>query len=164
LIRILDALDGTAYVHLDVPAGTPVFADSNTAAKPLLSLDPTPSQQNPAGYIYEIELHLLALTQTPYATKLQKTLAGKLEITLNQVQVNLEQVRKDARKLVQMTNEQLLAPAAVPLLNDLLSHATTAFDGQFDPVTGSQQGGATWIFDHIQELAQLSVTSYRTPA
>ena len=164
LIRILDALDGTAYVHLDVPAGTPLFAASDISAKPLLSLDSTPSQQNPAGYIYEIELHLLALTLAPYATKLQKTLAGKLDGALNQVQMNLEQVRQDARQLAAMTDAQLLASTTVPLLDDLLNHATMAFDGQFDPVTGTQQGGATWIFDHMQELAQLNVTSYRTTA
>ena len=164
LIRILDVLDGVVYVHLDVPTGTPILADQYLTVKPLLSLDPSPMQQNPPGYIYEIELHLLALTIAPYAAKFQKTLAEKLNVALNQVQENLEQVRQDAKQLVQMTNAQLISSTGVPLLDDLLNHATTAFDGQFDPTTGSRQGGATWIFDHMQELAQLSVTNYQTLA
>lgn len=160
LIRILDVLDGDAYIHLDVPAGTPILADQYLTMKPLLSLGPNPLQQNPPGYIYEIQLHLLALTLAPYATKFQKSLAEKMNGYLRQVQENLEQVRQEARQLMRMPNSQLISSTGVPLLDDMLNHATTAFDGQFNAVSGSRQGGATWIYDHMQELAQLNVTSY----
>ncbi|MDQ2717439.1 MAG: hypothetical protein M3Z08_21295 [Chloroflexota bacterium] len=157
-IRILDYLDGVNYVHLDVPAGTPIVADPQIARVPLLTLDP--ANENPPGYIHHIELHLLGLTDSPNTTKEQRELAGQIDIELNKVRVNLEQVRQDASKLVNMTNAQLLDPANLPTIDDLVSQANIAFVGQVDPTTDSRVGGATWIFDHMQQLAQLTVTQY----
>ncbi|MEO6891840.1 MAG: hypothetical protein ABI456_19745, partial [Ktedonobacteraceae bacterium] len=159
-IRILDYLDGTNYVHLDVPPGTPIIADPHIARVPLLTIDPAASEDQ-SGYIHFLEMHLLGLTDSPKSTKKQRALAGQIDVDLNKVKANLEQVRQDAIKLVHMTDTQLLDPATLPLLDDLVSQANTAFVGQVDPVTGSRVGGATWIFDHMQQLAQLTVVQYQ---
>ena len=69
LYRILDELDGRAYVQQDVPAGTPLYNDPQTVSVPLLQLQPG---QNPPGSIASISLNLAALAQSADATQEQR--------------------------------------------------------------------------------------------
>ncbi|MBX5450587.1 hypothetical protein [Thermogemmatispora sp.] len=160
LVKILDYLDGTELVAQDVPRGTPILVDPTVGRVPLLTLDekalPVP------GYIRHIELDLIALTSSPHSSAAQRQLAGQIDAELNRVKANLDQVRQDARQLVNMSPKQLLASSTFPLLDDLLSQARTAFIGEVNPATGVRSGGAVWIFDHMPELAALNVTPYKT--
>ncbi|WP_141727693.1 hypothetical protein [Thermogemmatispora onikobensis] len=159
LVKILDYLDGTELVSHDVPRGTPVLVDPTVGRVPLLTLDekalPVP------GYIRHIELDLIALTSSPHSSVTQRQLAGQIDSELNRVKANLDQVRQDARQLVHMAPKQLLASSTIPLLDDLLSQARTAFIGEVNPATGLRSGGAVWIFDHLPELAALNVAPYK---
>ncbi len=159
LVKILDYLDGTELVAQDLPRGTPVLVDPTVGRVPLLTLDekalPVP------GYIRHIELDLIALTSSPHSSASQRQLAGQIDTELNRVKANLEQVRQDARQLVNMSSKQLLSASTFPLLDDLLSQARTAFIGEVNPATGIRSGGAVWIFDHMPELAALNVAPYK---
>ncbi len=159
LIKILDYLDGTELVGQDVPPGTPILVDPTIGRVPLLTLDenalPVP------GYIRHIELHLVALTSSPHASAAQRTLAGQLDTQLNRVKASLDQARQDAAQLVKLSSKKLLSSSAQALLEDLEHQAMTAFIGEVNPATGTRIGGAIWIFDHIPELATLTVTAYK---
>jgi hypothetical protein len=156
-ISILDTLDGGNLVHLDVPQGTPVLVDATVANKPILTIDPNMAIP---GYIHDIEGHLLAFSASPGVTKDRQALAGQIDGELNALRGTLEQEREDARQLVAMTDQQLLDPSTIPLLDDLANQAMIAYVGQFDATTGSRQGGAISIFDHLQQLTQFIVLQY----
>jgi hypothetical protein len=153
-ICILDLLDGKSLVRLDVPQGTPGVC---TSAKPLLTLN---SNAVTPGFIHDIERGLLSFASSPGVTKAQQTLAGDIDTELNQVDPILEQVRNDAKQLVAMSNQDLRSSSSIPLLDDLANQSMNAYVGQLDPTTGSRQGGAISIFDHLQKLAQFSVVAY----
>ncbi|HEU5228639.1 MAG TPA: hypothetical protein VFU49_12565 [Ktedonobacteraceae bacterium] len=158
LVRILDYLDGSNYVQRDVPPGTPILVDPQIARVALLTTDP--ENQQPPGYVSHLGKHLGALIGSPYSTQQQNTLAGKIDAELNKVNASLLLVQKDTRQLVHMTDTQLLAQTAVPLLDDLVTQADNAYIGRVNASTGNRDGGAVWIYDHIQQLAVLTITKF----
>jgi hypothetical protein len=153
-VRILDYLDGAEMVKMDVPKGTPLLVDEKIASTPLLSLDENAMQ---GGYVRQIELHLLGLSNSPSSTKEQQKLAGLLDVELNKIKTTLDQIREDAKKLVNMNNDQLMSESTLPLLDNLVTESNIALTGRVDPATGIRQGGATWIFDQMQRLALFTV-------
>jgi hypothetical protein len=164
-IRILDYLDGLSYVQNDVPVDSPVLVNARLARVSLLEFDV--QHQVPPGFLYHIALHLKGLVDSPGATVAQRQLTIQIENAINKVQALLEQVHQDAKKLVKMTDAQLLQPATLSLLDDMTKHAQDAFVGQFDPATGEIQDGVTQIHYAIQRLAAINVvvipnTSART--
>ena len=160
-IRILDYLDGTQYVAGDVPPGTPIDVDPPQIARvPLLSLASDPANQNPPGYIHHIEKHLQGLTESPDATDVEQTLASKIDNALDKINALLQQVRQDAKQLVNMSNTQLASAQAISIMSDFVKQANDAFVGQLDPATGTRQGGATWIHDVMPQLATLNVKAF----
>ncbi len=159
-VRILDYLDGTAFVGRDVPAGTPIISDPTIAQVALLTSDTV--HQDPPGYVDAIGQHLRGIVDAPGITKNQRNFVFTILNALTDVKANLEQVHQDAKKLVQMNDAQLLNPATVPLLDDLVAHANSAYAGTTDANTGEQQSGTTWIYYAIQSLASLQVEPYKT--
>jgi hypothetical protein len=158
VIRVLDYLDGSAYVQLegDVPPGTPVLIDQNVAKVALLEFDPV--NQQPPGYLDHIGTHLRELSTSPGVTAAQRTLAIRIDAAINNVQGWLESVRTDARQLMQMNNSQLSQPAALSILNDMLTQAKNALVGQFDPNTNTVREGVAQIHDNDVGLATLDVS------
>ena len=159
-VRILDYLDGTAFVGRDVPAGTPIISDPIVAQVALLTSDA--AHQDPPGYVDSTAQYLHNLVDAPGITKDQQRLALTILKALTSVKEDLEQVHQDAKKLVQMSDAQLLSPATISLLDDLVAHANSAYAGTTDANTGVQQSGTTWIYYAIQSLASLQVEPYRT--
>ena len=157
VIDILDYLDGPTFVQQDVPPGTPLLADPRIAAAPLLEFDTL--RQQPPGLLYHIGLHLQGLIESPGATRQQQQLAVQIDNALGQVQILLQQVRRDARQLAAMSDTQLTQPQALSLLNDLDNQAQNAFVGQLAEATGTIQGGVTQIYYAILRLATLDVTA-----
>jgi hypothetical protein len=156
IIRVLDYLDGLSYVQNDVPIDSPVLVNKRIARVSLLEFDV--QRQSPPGFLYHIALHLQGMAESPGATSAQKGLAIQIDTAISKVQALLEQVRQDAKKLVMMTDAQLLQPATLSLLDDMVKHAQDAFIGQFDPTTGEIQDGVTQIHYAIQRLASLDIT------
>ena len=74
------------------------------------------------------------------------------------MQVLLVEIQKEAKQLVMMTDEQLLQPSSLSLLDDMVKQANYAFVGQFDPNTTTVKEGVAQIHDNIQQLATFDVT------
>ena len=159
LIRVLDYLDGSTYVQVegDVPPGTLVLINPTIAKVALLEFDPL--NQQPPGYLDHIGTHLRELSGSPGVTAAQRALAIRIGQAINNVQAWLEAVRTDAVKLVQMNNGQLSQPAALTILNDMLTQAKYALVGQFDPNTSTVREGVAEIHDYIQGLATFDVSA-----
>ena len=155
-IRILDYLDGANFVQNDVPLDTPFLVDSHIGRVGLLEFDV--QHQQPPGYLYHIGLHIQGLATSPGVTAEQKQLAISIDTALSKVQALLERVRQDAKQIVAMTDAQLLQPAALSILDDMVKLAQDMFVGSFDPATGQIANGVTQIHYAIQRLATLEVT------
>jgi hypothetical protein len=152
-IRILDVLDGP-NVQQDVPRETPVLAADHFG---LLTLDPA---ADPPGYVQHVNMHMQALASSPGATLHQQALASQIDAAMNGIKGNLTAVRKDAKRLFQMSDAQLLDPRTVPLLDDLVNQAEEAYIGRLDVPTGRRVGGVIWVSDTLQGLAAFPVSPY----
>jgi hypothetical protein len=158
LVSILDYLDGAAYVQADVPPGTGLQVDPTIARVALLELD---QQQDPPGYVKHIGLHLTSIANNPYATPSQKALASQLLDTLNVINAQFERMRTDAKRLVNMTDAQLLQPSSQAMLNDLAMQAQYAYNGRRDAATNSgQQEGVVQVYKDLQRLATFEAQPY----
>src|SRR5205823_10259159 len=145
---ILDYLDGTPNVHLDVPVGTPVKADPAIAQIGLLEVDKVNQgavRSNPPGDLVHMDLHLSELSRAPDSTLQMHTLSQEIVVALGNVQGWLGQVRTDAKQLFNMTPDQLAQPAAFAVLDDMVTQATYAYIGQFDPITNTVKHGALQV-------------------
>jgi serine/threonine protein kinase len=161
-VSILDYLDGSPNVHLDVPGGV-VTADPVASRVALLSVDKaqqlkTDVAHNPPGYIDHVQLHLNGIVQAPDATPQMRELATRIIHALNNAGQWLAQVRILARQLVNMDAVQLSQPATLTLLDKLLSFATYAYIGKLDPTTNQVIPGILQVHYDVQRLATLTIT------
>ncbi len=155
LVRVMDYLDGSTYVQADVPPNTPLLINQTIARVALLEFDPV--HQQPPGYLDHIGTHLRELASSPGVTAPQRALAIRIGQAINNVQAWLKAVHTDAKQLVNMNDSQLSQPAALSLLNDMLTQAKIALVGQFDPNTSTVKAGVAQIHDNIQGLATFDV-------
>jgi hypothetical protein len=158
LVRILDYLDGSQFVGTEkLPPGlAPVEVNPTIARVALLEIDPT---QTPPGYLKHIGTHLREIIQSPGVSPDQIALAIRINSAIDNVQFWLENVHKDTETLLQMSQKQLLQPAATKLLDDLFTQATDAFIGQTDPNTLQVKEGVAQIHYNIQRLATFNIQS-----
>jgi hypothetical protein len=154
--RVLDYLDGAAFVWRDVPPGTPWLVDPKAGRIGLLEFE---QGQNPPGYLAHIDFHLVGYANSPGVTADQKGLANKIDGMLTAVTALLWKVHDDAVQLAKMSDTALLTQEALSLLNDMETNANDAFVGQPDPATGSVHGGVTEIHDELQLLATIEVST-----
>ncbi len=164
-IDILDYLDGTQNVHVDVPSGTPVNADANIARVSLLTVDPTRQgvaqflDTNPPGDLDHMALHLSELIKAPDAAPRIRQLAQRILIAVGNAQMWLKQVRVDAKALFNMSPAQLMQPAAQSMLEDLVAQATYAYIGQLDATTNTTIPGILQAHYAVQQLATFDITA-----
>ena len=158
LIQTLDYLDGVQFVSQDVPADTPNEAGLPSSQIGLLEFRPT---QTPPAYLSHIALHLNGVLQSPGSTAYQRTLAGQIDRTLSTVRNLLQQVRGEARQLLQMSDSQLLQSGSLSLINALSTQATAAFNGQTNASTGQTVQGVSQMYVAVQKLATFDVTAYQ---
>ena len=162
-IDILDYLDGTANVHIDVPPGTPINADPSIARVSLLTVDSTRQSTDlatdPPGDLDHIALHLSELVKAPDASANMRQLAQSILIAIGNAQTWLKQVRTDTKALFDMSPEQLAQPAAQNLLEDLVTQATYAYIGQLDATTNKVTPGILQAHYAVQKLATFDITT-----
>lgn len=161
-VSILDYLDGTPNVSLDVPGGE-VTADPVASRVGLLSVGTVQQQgtdlaNNPPGYLDHIPLHLNGVVKAPDATPQMRTLATEIINGLSNAAKWFAQVRILARQLVNMDAVQLSQPATLTMLNNLLSYTTYAYIGQLDPKTNQVVPGVIEVHYDIQRLATFTIT------
>jgi hypothetical protein len=157
MIRVLDYLDGAAYVSPsgDLPSGSPLLVDPHVGRIGLLEVSPT--QVLPA-YLTHVDIHLQGLINAPGHSQAQRQLAMKIDKALKMDISLFQQVRQDAAKLVKMSGAQLKSNAALSLLNDMVTNANAAYTGQFDPIIGGNINGIVWIHNELQGIATMDVT------
>jgi hypothetical protein len=161
-VRILDYLDGSPNVHIDVPGGT-VLADPVASRVALLTVtaaqqEGTDAANNPPGYLDHIPLHLNGVVNAPDATPEMRKRAAQIIDALNNVARWLKEVRKYAQQLVLMDREQLSQPEALTMINNLLTNATYAYIGQLNPKTNKVEPGVLQVHYEVQQLATLTIT------
>jgi len=91
--RVLDYLDGEAFVWRDVPPDTPWLVDPQAGRIGLLEFE---QGQNPPGYLAHIDFHLVGYTNSPGVTPDQKRLANKIDGMLIAVTALLWKVHGEA--------------------------------------------------------------------
>jgi eukaryotic-like serine/threonine-protein kinase len=159
---ILDYLDGTANVYLDVPPGTPIKADPSIAKVSLLTVNPAIQQRdldtNPPGDMDHLLLHISQLNRAPDATPQMHTLSQEIAVAIGNAKAWLQQVRVDAKQLFHMTPNQLAQPAARVVLDDLVTQATYAYIGQLDPTTNTVRPAVLQTHYDVQKLATFDIT------
>ncbi len=168
LIRMLDYLDGSANVQVDVPPGTPILADPVTSRVALLTLNP--KQQVPAhfdvdppGYVDHVQLHINQISlATDISPEMRKLTASIVDATKN-TKVWLLNAHQDIAQLFAMSPQQMRSAQAGTLLDDAVQQMTYAFIGQPDPVTNQIHSGVLQMHYAIQQLAAFIVTS-KVPA
>lgn len=158
LTRIIDYLDGVVYAQRDLP-GQPILADPTISRIGLLTFDP--ANQTPPGYLYHIGKHLYEIAVLPEASSAQKALATQVNGEINNVNAWDEQMRTDALKLFQMSDEQLAGSQGLSLLDEVATLANAALVGQVNP-QGSVTAGVVQIHYAIQSLATFNVRACTT--
>jgi hypothetical protein len=162
-ISMLDYLDGTANVHMDVPPGTPITADPAIAKVSLLTVDPVAQNRdlatNPPGDMDHLPLHLSELLRAPDITPEMRTLTQNILEALGHAKIWLQQVRMNAKQLVAMTPDQLTQDGARLLLDGLVTNATYAYIGQLNPANNTVITGVLQAHYDAQRLATFDITA-----
>jgi eukaryotic-like serine/threonine-protein kinase len=162
IVDILDYLDGSPNVHIDVPGGL-VLADHVASSVALLSVVPAQQQEtelanNPPGYLDHVALHLNGVVKAPDATPQMRAIATEIIHALNNATKWLVQVRMIARQLVVMNAQQLSQPSTLTMLDNMLNDTTYAYIGQLDPQTNQVVPGILQVHYDIQRLATFTIT------
>jgi hypothetical protein len=157
-IRVLDYLDGAAFVTQDLPPGTPLLVNARLSSVGILQV--AGPSQDPPSYIAHIVQHLNGLLQAGKFSPQLSAQAALIVVGLNNIQHWLEQVRVDARQITHMSDAQLRQPATLALINDMIANVSNAYAGQPDPISGQMQQGISWIHEHMQSLATMDISRY----
>jgi len=161
LVRILDYLDSSQYVQTEnLPpdlAADPILTDKTITRVGLLEISP---EQIPPGYLSHVRKHLYGITQSPGVTSEQKQLAHEIYGAMDNVQIWLTDLHKDAEELIHKPADQLVQPETIPLFNAMFELANNAFVSQTDPHTGQVKEGVAQIHYRIQSLATFDITPY----
>jgi len=161
-ISMLDYLDGSPNVHIDVP-GVPIYADPIASRVTLLSVV-TPQQQgtdlanNPPGYLDHVPLHLNGVVKAPDATPQMRQIATRIINALANSSKWLKEARMLARQLALMNNNQLSQPGTLTMIDNLVTDVTYAYIGQLDPKTNTVIPGVLQVHYDVQQLATLILT------
>ncbi|MFL5700195.1 MAG: hypothetical protein ACJ797_24215 [Ktedonobacteraceae bacterium] len=158
-VQTLAYLDGLSYVSQDLLPNTPLNINARLARIGLIEMNGP--NQDPPCYLDSVVFHLSALIQTGGSKTTLRKDATEIIAALNNVRYWLGQVRKDAQQIVKMTDEQLLQPSTLVLINSMIENASNAYAGHIDPTRGEMREGVNWIHDYIQTLAAFEVTAYR---
>ncbi len=157
-LRVLAYLDGLSFVAQDIPPGLSLPDTPHIASVGLITTKG--DNQTPPSYIAHILRHLNGLINAPGSTLATRQEVAQIIDAMSNVQQWLQKLRADARQFVFMTNAQLMQPAALALLNDMVQQANNAYSGQIDPVSGVMHQGVIWIHAQAQALAALDVYQY----
>ena len=165
-IRILDYLDGSSHVQVDVPPTIPVFTDPVTTKVALLSVGdqlqaPASSyREDPPGYVDHVLLHVGQVAKAPNIPADMLTHTRNIQDAVAHVKNWLNTVRKDTVQLFQLRNQpdQLRQDSTRALLDDLETNAQYAYLGQLNPATNTVRAGVIQAHYEIMHLAALEVT------
>jgi serine/threonine protein kinase len=158
-IRILDYIDGSAFVSVDLPPETPLLVNPTLAQNGLVTIVPG---ENPESYPPRAAFSILSFIEAaPNLSPEKQELGIKTE---KDVRVNIEQhlqlVRQYAKQLFAMNNEQLAQKSTLSILDHMLEQARIAYSGEYDPSVNHFVGGALNDYHNIQYLASYDIAPY----
>jgi hypothetical protein len=159
-IRILDYIDGSAFVDSDLPPGTPLLVNPLLAQNGLMTIVPG---ENPEAYPPRAAFSILSFIQAApnlAPEKRQLGLQAEKDIRVT-IAYHLQQVRLYAKRLVAMSNAQLAQKSTVSLLDSMLEQVRIAYSGNYDPTVNRFLGGALNDYNTIQFLAGYDIAQYR---
>lgn len=163
LIRMLDYMDGSTNIQVDVPPGTPVLADPTISKVAMLTLNPkvqlSQLDKDPPGYVDHVQLHVNQISLATDITPEMRKLTASILDAVKNTKVWLLNAHQDVAQLFAMSPQQLQGSQAGTLLDDAVQQLTYAFIGQPDPVTNQIHSGVLQMHYAIQQLASFTVTS-----
>jgi hypothetical protein len=157
LARTLQFLDGNTFVYQDLPQDTPLLVNERLARIGLINV--TGPNQEPPGYLDHISHHLNGLLDAQPTPATRQKIAP-LITALGNVNQWLKQVRQDAQQLIKMSDEQMVQPSTLSIINDMIANIDHAYSGLPDPSTNNTHEGVNWIHNHMQFLATLDITRW----
>ena len=163
--RILDYMDGSPNVHVDVPANTPLLTDPTISQVALLTVNPQVQGQpayektNPPGYVDHIQYHISQVSKATDITPETRALTAQIITAVNNAKGWLLKAHSDAAQLFKLDNTQMMQPGAAALIDDLTTQITYAYIGQLDPTTNQIVPGVLQMHYEIQQLATFTLTS-----
>jgi hypothetical protein len=156
LIRMLDYLDGSRFVEMDVPTGTPLLISPvDSASIGLINRLP---HQEPEGFLQHIQTHLDGVAIAPGHTASQSHIATQINAVIQQMIKDLQMVQKDATALLKMNTRQLRQPAALTLLDNIKLLTASDESGWFDASLHANTGGVVWINAMAEQVAVLPIS------
>jgi len=165
-VRILDYLDGSTNINVDLPPGTPLLTDPVGSKVSLLTIDPKAQipanlEKDPPGYVDHIVLHVGQVTKATDVTPEMRQTSGHIIDNINRAKIWLQNMRNDTLKLHAMVNNPNLMQQASTglLLDDLVNQSTYAYIGQLDSVTSQIKGGVLQAHYDIEQLAMVNLTT-----
>jgi hypothetical protein len=162
MIRILDFIDGATSVQADVPPHTPVIVGTQFCVIGLLAPSPSSAQAQSSSYIDLIGAQVKAIMKAPGVTPEQHNLAVEIIAALNNISARLTKVHDDARRLVFLSDQQLLQRSSLDTLDDMQTQAFYAFAGQLDTFTNNVKDGVVQTNFAIQRLATFDIMASST--
>ncbi len=161
VVRTLSFIDGMSFLNRDIPADLNISTltlDTHQAALGLLNV--MGANQNPPSYIDQVDYHLNGLIHAPGSPASVTPIATSILPAMDEVGAQLQSLRSDGKKLLAMTDAQWKQPAAISLLNDMVSLAGNAYTGSTNPATGQFTQGGVWIHQQLQSIASIAISTY----
>jgi hypothetical protein len=153
--RILSYLDGTTFLYQDLPTKQPLLVQERLARVGLLNV--AGPNQEPPSYLDHINRHLRGLLQADATPQNLREQINEFTVAMSNISSWLGNVRGDAQKIVKMSDAQLRQPATLNLLNDMIDNINHAFAGELDPSTGQTLEGVSWLHEHMNALATITI-------
>lgn len=164
-IRILDYLDGSANVHVDLPSSMPIVTDPTITQVALLTVDAKQGgpnlATNPPGYVDHVQLHVGQVAKAPDISPDMRQRTARILDAVNNAKNWLTNVHKYAVQLAAMRDDPnaLMQPSTRTLLDEMVTQATYAYIGQLNPVTNRVVPGILQAHYEIQKLATFTITT-----
>ena len=157
LERSLQFLDGDTFVYQDIPQGNTLLVNERLARIGLINI--TGPNQAPPDYLDHISHHLNGLLEANPTPATRQQIAALITALAN-VNQWLQQVRRDAKQLMAMTDDQMVQQSTLSVINNMIANMDNAYSGQLDPSTNTMHEGVDWLHKQMQFLATLDITHW----
>jgi hypothetical protein len=155
--RALQFLDGNTFVYQDLPPGASLLVNERLARVGLINI--AGPNQEPRAYLDHISHHLNGLLEAKPTPAIRQKIDA-LITALGNVNQWLKQVQHDAQQLIKMSDDELIQPSTLAVINDMIANIDNAYSGQPDPSTNTMNEGVNWLHNQMQFLATLDITSW----
>jgi hypothetical protein len=163
-ISILDYLDGTSNVNVNLPPGTPIVADALSSRVGLINVSLAQQSQTSGdlpGYVDHTSFHVGQIGKATDISPQTRQFAANIISELQYAGMMLQHVQQDAVRLYQMRDNpaQIQQNSTRTLLDDMTTRALYAYVGRVDPTTNQVQSAILQAHYDLQRLSSLSIST-----